>query len=584
MENKSTINMRTAILIMGLVLIMTVIGSVIYFTTQLLSNADKYQETYFDKLYHISEKLINADRDLYQGMMAATQGYDIKMGFADIPEEYVDQYIGLKQQDYKDNIGQTDERVNGAADIAKTEDTLYKKTFDADGRSFEENYTDFKSAFKEWQKIFDVSTFTGEWGNFNNEFEAIRGYISNMTDICESWATAEETIIKNDTQKRINISIIAFSIIIIITIVLAVIIFRIISSSINELNENVTRMADGDFATPIVIKSKFKEFSFLGERNEEMRNRLRSAVSQVIEDANNVSSRAEATKNSINDSQSVTNDISIAVENLAQGATEMAGDVMTTSNITIDIGGSIDNVSNSVKETLEKVKNLAENAKKLKEGLDILKKADEETDLKADQVSASVNETAEVVKKISSAADGIINIAGQTNLLALNASIEAARAGEAGRGFSVVAESIKSLASESDRLAGDISTMLKDINNYSENNKVLTASIKEATVKETESLDTMINDFNVMLDILDDAKKENEDAASHTLSMSSKKEGILKSVESLSSISEENAASTEETSASLEQLNTNMKHVVEEAENLNSIAEHLKNNVKFFKI
>ena len=359
MNKKSSFSMKGSILIMGLVLIMTVIGSVAYFTAQLLSNASKYQEVYFDTLYSCSEKLINADRDLYQAMMSATQGYDIKMGFADIPEEYVEQYIGLKQQDYKDNISQTLERVDTSADIASKQESLYKKTFDADGRSFEENYLDFSKAFKEWQKIFDVDTFTGEWGNFNNEFEAIRGYISNMTDICEDWAKAEENIVKEDTQARINISIISFSIIIIATIVAAVIIFRIIKHSINELNENVTRMADGDFATPITLKSKFSEFQFLGERNEEMRSRLREAVSHVIEDANNVSSRAEATKNSIHDSQSVTNDISIAVENLALGATEMAGDVMTTSNITVDIGVSIDNVSNSVKETLEKVKNLS---------------------------------------------------------------------------------------------------------------------------------------------------------------------------------------------------------------------------------
>jgi methyl-accepting chemotaxis protein len=584
MQKKSNISMVGAIIIMGLVLVITLMISVGYFTGQLVSVSNKYQEMYFDTLYSCSEKLINADRDLYQAMMSATQGYDIKMGFADIPEEYVTQYIGLKQQDYKDNVSQTLERVDQAASIARKMDSLYKKTFDDGDKNFEDNYNDFSVAVKAWQKLFDIDTFTGEWGNFNNDFEALRGSISNMTDICEKWAKVEETNIKDDTQFRINISIIIFVIIIIATIVAAVLIFSIIKKSVIELNDNVSRMADGDFATPISVTSKFKEFTLLGAKNEEMRTRLRNAVSQVIKDANDVSARAEATKNSINNSQAVTNDISAAVENLALGATEMAGDVMTTSDITIDIGTSIDNVSNSVKETLEKVKNLASSSKNLKEGLDILRKEDEETDKKAEQVASSVKQTADVVKKISSAADGIINIASQTNLLALNASIEAARAGEAGRGFSVVAENIKDLASESNKLAGEITSMLKDISNYSEHNKELTQSIKEATLSQTESFDKMIGDFNGMLDVLNDAKKENEDAAQHTLSMTSKKEGILKSVESLSSISEENAASTEETSASLEQLNSNMKEVVKEAENLNSIAEHLKNSVKFFKI
>ena len=418
----------------------------------------------------------------------------------------------------------------------------------------------------------------------NNEFEGVRGYLSNMSDICESWAQKEESIVKEDIQKRINVSIIIFGVIALLMLVIAVIIVDNMRRSLKELDGIVKTMAEGDFSKPVTTKSHFSEFVKLGAQNEEMRSRLRDAVSRVINGADNVSEEAEHTKDSIRDSQSVMKDISTAVENLAVGATAMADDVQNTSGITVDIGSAIDNVSNSVNETLNKVQQLAESSQQLKDGLDILRKADAETDYKAEQVAASVNETAEVVNKISTAADGIINIAGQTNLLALNASIEAARAGDAGRGFSVVAENIKGLATESDRLAGEITTMLKDISNYSERNKELTASIKEATAKENESLKTMIEGFNDMLDILNQAKDENEDAAKQTVSMTAKKEGILDSVESLSSISEENAASTEETSASIDQLNTNMENVVSKAEKLHTIAEELKKSVAFFKI
>ena len=584
MEKKSFISMKAAIIAIGAALVIALVVSIGYFTGQLISVSNSYQLMYYDTLYSASEKLINADRDLYQAMMAATQAYDIWQGNADIPEEMVVEYIATKQQDYKDNLVQTVDRVDKAASIAKSQDSLYKNTFDEDGVNFSDNYNAFTTAYASWQKLFDVDKFEGEWGNFNNEFEGVRASISNMTDILEIWAGKEALTLQNDINKRINVSIIVFAIIAIIAIVVAVIIVRNVNRSIKELNETVLRMAGGDFATPVMINSNFSEFELLGKENEEMRVRLRDAVGLVIEDANNVSARAEATKNSIQDSQSVMNDISTAVENLAVGATAMAGDVQNTSGITIDIGTAIDNVSGSVSETLSKVEQLVASSQKLREGLDILRKADEETDVKAEQVASSVSETAEVVSKISTAADGIINIAGQTNLLALNASIEAARAGDAGRVFSVVAENIKGLATESDRLAGEITTMLKDISNYSERNKDLTASIKEATAKENDSLAKMIEGFNEMLAILNEAKRENEDAAQQTASMASKKEGILDSIGSLSSISEENAASTEETSASIDQLNTNMEQVVQEADNLNRIAENLKKSVEFFKI
>ena len=87
-----------------------------------------------------------------------------------------------------------------------------------------------------------------------------------------------------------------------------------------------------------------------------------------------------------------------------------------------------------------------------------------------------------------------------------------------------------------------------------------------------------------MMDIFAEARRENEQTAKQTEQMNSKKDGILDSVSSLSSISEENAASTEETSASIDQLSSNMENVVKQADELNNIAQKLKDSVKFFKI
>ncbi|MCR5329998.1 MAG: methyl-accepting chemotaxis protein [Lachnospiraceae bacterium] len=581
---KTHISLKAAIIAIGVALAIGLVASIGYFTGQMLATSNKYQNTYYDTLYEASSTLINADRDLYQAMLDASQGFEIFRGAADIPEEYLAEYLALKTADYHDNVKQTKERADKAAAIAKTVDTLYRIEKNEDGLSFEDNYNEFLTAISAWEKLFNVDTYSGDWGNFNNDFEAVRGYLSEMTDICESWAVKEAEIMKTDMQKRINVSIIVFVLVVIVMMVIAVFIVRYMRLSLNELDETARRMADGNFTVAVESKSKFSEFHKLAQANESMRSKIRDAVSLVVGNADQVTEMAESTKNSIRDSQSVMNDISTAVENLAVGATAMANDVQNTSGITVDIGSAIDNVSSSVNETLNKVEQLSDYSQQMKSGLDELRKADAETDAKAEQVAASVSETAEVVNKISTAADGIIAIAGQTNLLALNASIEAARAGDAGRGFSVVAENIKGLATESDRLAGEITTMLKDISNYSERNKDLTASIKDATSKNNESLAKMIEGFNSMLAMLDKAKTENQDAAAQTVSMSSKKEGILDSIESLSSISEENAASTEETSASIDQLNSNMETVVNEAEQLNSIAEELKRSVSFFKI
>ena len=202
----------------------------------------------------------------------------------------------------------------------------------------------------------------------------------------------------------------------------------------------------------------------------------------------------------------------------------------------------------------------------------------------AGEVAESVNQTAEVVNKISTAAESIISIASQTNLLALNASIEAARAGEAGRGFAVVADNIKGLAEETNKMAGEITDMLSAIANFSDNNKKLTAKIKESTTGEVAALEAMEESFDQMMTLLQETEEGNKSIMGLVEELNTHKDAIVNSMENLSSISEENAASTEETGASLSMLEATMQNIVEEANHLNEVAEQLQQNVSFFRV
>ena len=203
---------------------------------------------------------------------------------------------------------------------------------------------------------------------------------------------------------------------------------------------------------------------------------------------------------------------------------------------------------------------------------------------KQQKVNERIAQIEQQSKMLQEANTAIANIASQTNLLALNASIEAARAGEAGKGFAVVADNIKDLAGDTNNLAGEITNMLSTITDYSAKNKELTEAIKGAITNETAALEEMSESFDQMLALLQETEEGNKQIVELVNTMNSDKENIMNSVESLSSISEENAASTQETSASLMQLDTNMESVVEQAKDLQKIAEELTANVKYFKV
>lgn len=57
----------------------------------------------------------------------------------------------------------------------------------------------------------------------------------------------------------------------------------------------------------------------------------------------------------------------------------------------------------------------------------------------------------------------ILDVLKALRMLSLNASIEAARAGEHGRGFAVVADEVKQLADQTGKFAGNISTLMGEL-------------------------------------------------------------------------------------------------------------------------
>ncbi|MCR5221845.1 MAG: hypothetical protein K6D90_03195 [Lachnospiraceae bacterium] len=584
MDNKKKkISIVASMMAAGLLLAGLLIASLIVFSIQMNHVSEESEELYYQHLYTISSDLINADRDFYQSMLAALQYHDVSMMPADIPAEQLAELSDGYYNDYLDNKQQALDRVKEAHDIASTEPGLYTGTI-LETDNFDTLYNTFMDNYNAWDGIYDVKSGSGDYTLFIQNFDTARGSISEMTDIAEEWAKNERVKNEASIKAGITASAVIFGIITLVVLAGAIVILHKMRTSISYMVKAVNNMAGGDFVTEVKKESMFREFYDVEASMDGMRGQLKDSLLDVVACADSVNSKAGNAKNSITNSEENTSNITLAVNELAQGATSMAEDVQVTAGITQEIGDSIDQVQAAAEKNLEKVNALYEDSIALQKQLGEIRVADEQTNAKAGQVADSVGKTAEVVDEISKAAEGIISIASQTNLLALNASIEAARAGEAGKGFAVVADNIKGLAEESNQMAGEITQMLSTITQYSNENRNLTNSIKDATTKEAAALEAMSVSFDEMLQLLNETESGNKEIASLVESMTSGKEKIMASVESLSSISEEYAASTQETSASITQLNSNMSEVANEADELSDISSKLKENVAFFKV
>lgn len=145
----------------------------------------------------------------------------------------------------------------------------------------------------------------------------------------------------------------------------------------------------------------------------------------------------------------------VASQELSHIASNLSGTVQQQSDIVIESGSLAHEVGQNLDMTEEMAINTTETIEATREMMQrfvndlnaaagvIIGEADNQRELAArmQQLATNAGKIREVLEIISDIAD-------QTNLLSLNASIEAARAGEMGRGFAVVADEVRQLAAK----------------------------------------------------------------------------------------------------------------------------------------
>lgn len=306
-------------------------------------------------------------------------------------------------------------------------------------------------------------------------------------------------------------------------------------------------------------------------------------IKNVAGQAQQVAASSEELTASSQESAAVAEEIAKTTEEIANGASSQAKETENGANHIHEIGDLID----KDQHFLEGLNTAAHKVSQLQnEGLEILKELNnktEESNEAAKEIYTTIVNTNESAGKIQTASQMINSIAQQTNLLALNAAIEAARAGEAGRGFAVVADEIRKLAENSNQFTTEIASIINDLTSKTVYAVTTMESVGKLTAAQAESVQTTNQKFEGIKEAIQTMQAVIEDLNQSGKEMDNKKNGIISIIQSLSAISEQNAAGAQQASASVEEQTATIGEIARASETLSQLSQEMQQNIAQFK-
>lgn len=445
--------------------------------------------------------------------------------------------------------------------------------------------------YKKRAKISEAFIQSGEFEQANesillgqDEYRAAKANLHELLSINEK--QSKKLIDENDTsfkniRTRLFISIAAG---IIIAITIATITGNKIANTIKLVVNRVEKIALGDLmGERITVKSK-DELKQLADGVNSMQSSLHSLVMSTSKTSEQLSAAAEELGASAEQSTLATEQIAVLSQNSTLGAEKQLHSIN-------EVGHSIKNLSTSIQQIAINSNDMLNISEKANESTINGSKIVHNVVLQMNVISKIVGDLSTLIqnldeksKEIGNITSMITDISEQTNLLALNAAIEAARAGEQGKGFAVVADEVRKLAEQSKKSAAQITNMLNEIQNET-NNAVIYMNSGTEKVNEGIGLSVEVNDsFNDIQQLITSVTSKVQEVSASIQEMASVGDHIVTSSEHVKNIAEASVLASQESSAATEEQLATMEEISSSAHALTSLAEELQNMIARFKV
>lgn len=376
----------------------------------------------------------------------------------------------------------------------------------------------------------------------------------------------------------------------VVAIALGILVVYIISGNIAKpiitASNFARRISELDITLDVdeTLKKRKDEIGVLSNSFQSVTDSLRKFVRGISTASQQVAASSEELTATSDQVATTAEEVAKTIEEMAKGTGDQARDTEISAEKINEIGEMIAEEGRQrdvLNENADEVTRLKEEGViAIRELVDKTKITNESTR----EVYRVVLEASESAKDIENASQMIQNIANQTNLLALNAAIEAARAGEAGKGFAVVADEIRKLADDSNKFTKEIKEIVMELIKNTTSAVTTMQGVEELIIEQ----DTVMEATRIKFDGIADSVEKTKEAIGVLNKtgqiMNEKKNEIIDVIQSLSALSQENAAGTQEASASVEQQTASMMQIAEASEELAKLAEEMQKSISKFKV